>query len=229
MESPSFSPSASLSTDSVISAYFANVYRWMTAALGLTALVAWLVSQNAMLSSYLELRPMLIWGLFGIELLFVFLIAGRAHKMAYGSAIAAFMAYAAINGITLSFIFNYYTGASIFNVFLVTMLMYGATSLYGYTTKRDLSGLGSFFFMALIGLIVASVLNMWMASPMIDWITTFGGVIIFAGLAAYDHQKLKAMALAGGTGSLAILGALSLYLDFVNLFLYLLRIMGDRR
>jgi len=212
-----------------ISTYFADVYRWMTAALGLTAVVAWFVSQNATISQFLAANSMIVWILFGVELLFVFAIASRAHRMSYGTAIGAFLIYAALNGVTLSFIFALYTTASIFNVFLVTTLMYGATSLYGYTTKRDLSGLGSFFFMALIGIIVASILNFWLASPMIDWVVTFGGIIVFAGLAAYDHQKLKKMALSGGPASLAILGALSLYLDFINLFLFLLRLMGDRR
>lgn len=229
MDSSPLSSQHVMTNDTTISTYFADVYRWMTAALGITALVAWFVSQSAAISQFLAANSMVVWILFGVELLFVFAIASRAHRMSYGMAIGTFLLYAAINGVTLSFIFALYTTASIFKVFLVTTAMYGATSLYGYTTKRDLSGLGSFFFMALIGIIVASVINFWVASPMIDWVVTFGGIIVFAGLAAYDHQKLKAMALSGGPASLAVLGALSLYLDFINLFLYLLRVLGDRR
>ena len=148
--------------------------------------------------------------------------------MSYGSAIAAFLFYAALNGITLSFIFAIYAAASIFKVFLITGGVYAVMAMIGYTTKRDLSGFGSFFLMALIGIILASIVNFWLASPMIEWVVTFGGILIFAGLTAYDHQKLKSYALAGGTGSLAVLGALTLYLDFINLFLYLLRALGNR-
>ncbi len=221
--------SGQMTQDTAISAYFANVYKWMTVAMGLTTLVAWFVSQNAALADFLALRPMVIWVLFAVEIGFVWYISARAHKMSYGAAIGTFLFYAALNGVTLSFIFSMYSTASIFQTFLVTTAMYAATSLYGYTTKRDLTGFGSFLFMALVGIIIASVVNLWLASPMIQWVTTFGGIVVFAGLAAYDHQKLKEMALSGGPASLAILGALSLYLDFINLFLFLLRLMGSSR
>lgn len=220
--------SGSMTKDTVISDYFANVYKWMTAALALTGAVAWFVSQNAAISNFLAAQPITLWVLFGVEILFVIMIASRAHKMSYGSAIAAFLFYAALNGVTLSFIFAIYTATSIFKVFLITGGVYGIMALLGYTTKRDLSGLGSFFLMSLVGIILASIVNFWLASPMIEWVVTFGGILIFAGLTAYDHQKLKSFALAGGTGSLAVLGALTLYLDFINLFLYLLRVLGDR-
>ena len=220
--------SGQVSQDSAISSYFANVYRWMTLGLGLTALVAWLVSQNAALSGYLELRPMLLWGLFAAEVGIVIYLAVRVHKMSYGMATAVFLFYAALNGVTLSVIFSIYTTASIVQTFLVATAMYAVMALYGYATKRDLSGFGSFLFMALVGLIIASVVNLWLASDMIQWITTIAGVIIFAGLTAYDHQKLKEMAVSGGPQSLIISGALTLYLDFINLFLYLLRLFGSR-
>lgn len=220
--------SGPISQEAAIGTYFAHVYKWMTLGLGLTALVAWLVSQNAAMMNFLELRPMAVWGLFAVEIGFVFYLASRAHKMSFATATLVFLVYAALNGVTLSFIFSMYTTASIIQTFLVATAMYAGMALYGYTTKRDLSGFGSFLFMALIGLILASVVNLWLASSMIQWVTTVGGVLIFAGLTAYDHQKIKAMAIAGGPASMIIIGALELYLDFINLFLYLLRLMGSR-
>lgn len=218
-----------LSPEIAISNYFAAVYKWMTIALGITTLVAWYTAGSEVIMTYLMahsgLTILLIVAQFGL----VIALAGWARKMSYGTAIAVFLAYAALTGFTFSTIFLVYTTASIFKVFLVTTLMYGATSLYGYTTSRDLSGMGSFLFMSLIGIIIGSVLNFWLASPLIEWMVTFGGIVVFAGLAAYDHQKLKHYALSGGPESLAITGALSLYLDFINLFLMLLRVMGDRR
>lgn len=218
-----------LSPEIAISRYFAAVYKWMTIALGITTLVAWQVASSETLIGYLMahsgLSILLIIAQFGL----VIALAGWARKMSYTTAVVTFMAYAALTGLTFSAIFMVYTTASIFKVFLVTTLMYGATSLYGYTTSRDLSGFGSFLFMSLIGIIIGSVLNFWLASPLIEWMVTFGGIIVFAGLAAYDHQKLKHFALSDGPESLAITGALSLYLDFINLFLMLLRVMGNRR
>ena len=198
-------------------------------ALALTTFVAWQVANSEAAIEFLFKTPGLTIGLIIAQFGFVIALAGWARKMSYTTAILVFMAYAALTGLTFSTIFLVYTTASIFKVFLVTTLMYGATSLYGYTTSRDLSGFGSFLFMALIGIIIGSVLNFWLASPMIEWIVTFGGIIVFAGLAAWDHQKLKYYAMSGGPESLAITGALSLYLDFINLFLMLLRVMGNRR
>ncbi len=218
-----------LSPEIAISHYFAAVYKWMTIALGITTLVAWQAASSEIFINYLMthswLGILLIIAQFGL----VIGLAGWARKMSYTTAIVTFMAYAALTGLTFSVLFLVYTTASIFKVFLVTTLMYGATSLYGYTTSRDLSGMGSFLFMALIGIIIGSVINFWLASPMIEWVVTFGGIIVFAGLAAYDHQKLKYFALSGGPESLAVTGALHLYLDFINLFLLLLRVMGNRR
>lgn len=218
-----------LTSDLVISTYFAAVYKWMTAALGITTLVAWQVANSETVFNFIFQTPGLAIGLIILQLVMVIAIAGWVRKMSYGAAIAVFLAYAALTGLTFSTIFIVYTTASIFKAFLVTTLMYGATSLYGYTTKRDLSGFGSFLFMSLIGIIIASVINIWLDSPMIEWVVTMGGVVVFAGLAAYDHQKLKYYAISGGPESLAISGALALYLDFINLFLMLLRIMGNRR
>ena len=218
-----------LAPEIAISEYFAAVYKWMTIALGITTLVAWQVANSEAAVNFLFANSgigiFLIIAQFGL----VIALAGWAARMSYTTAILTFMAYAALTGLTFSSIFLIYTTASIFKVFLVTTLMYGATSLYGYTTSRDLSAFGSFLFMSLIGIIIGSVLNFWLASPLIEWMVTFGGIVVFAGLAAWDHQKLKHYALSGGPQSLAVMGALSLYLDFINLFLMLLRVMGDRR
>lgn len=218
-----------LSPEVAISQYFAAVYKWMTVALSITTLVAWYTASSETFIGYLMTHPgftiLLIVAQFGC----VIALAGWARRMSYSAAIITFLTYAALTGLTFSSIFLVYTTASIFKVFLVTTLMYGATSLYGYTTSRDLSGFGSFLFMSLIGIIIGSLLNFWLASPLIEWMVTYGGIVVFAGLAAYDHQKLKYYAMSGGPESLAITGALSLYLDFINLFLMLLRVMGDRR
>lgn len=218
-----------LSPEVAISQYFAAVYKWMTIALGVTTLVAWYAASSKAFITYMVahsgLAIVLIIAQFGL----VIALAGWARRMSYTTAIITFLAYAALTGLTFSTLFMVYTAASLFKVFLVTTIMYGATSLYGYTTSRDLSGMGSFLFMSLIGIIIGSLLNFWFKSPMIEWMVTYGGIIVFAGLAAYDHQKLKYYAMSGGPESLAITGALTLYLDFINLFLMLLRVMGDRR
>lgn len=220
---------ATMSSETVISDYFSAVYKWMTVALGITTLVAWQASESAAFIGFLIKNPNAIYGIIIAELVLVIILAARVDKMSYTAAVLTFLAYAALSGLTFSTIFLAYTGASIFKVFLVTSLMYGATSLYGYTTSRNLSGMGSFLLMSLVGIIIGSVVNIWLGSPMIEWVVTFGGIVVFAGLAAYDHQKLKVYALSGGPESLAIRGALHLYLDFINLFLMLLRVMGNRR
>ena len=227
MESPT--KTHTLSPEVAISQYFAAVYKWMTVALGITAAVAWYTASSETVIAYLTTHAGITLMLIIIQFGFVIALAGWARKMSYGTAIFTFLAYAALTGLTFSTIFLVYTESSIFKVFLVTALMYGATSLYGYTTSRDLSGFGSFLFMSLIGIIIGSVLNLWLSSPLVEWMVTYGGIVVFAGLAAYDHQKLKHFALSGGPESLAITGALSLYLDFINLFLMLLRVMGNRR
>lgn len=216
-----------LQNETAVGTFFAQVYKWMTLAMIVTAAVAWFTAQWAGFQGFLATNPLAFWGIVIAELALVFVLAGRAHKLSPAAAVGLFMLYSALSGLTLSMIFLVYASTDIFTAFVVTAAMFGAMSLFGYTTKRDLSGLGSFFLMAIIGLIIASVINIWLGSGMIDWMVTYGGVVIFAGLAAYDHQKLKAYALAGhdSTG-MAVNGALTLYLDFVNLFLSLLRVFG---
>ena len=153
--------------------------------------------------------------------------------MSFASAMVSFLAYSFLNGLTLSVVFLAYTKSSIASTFFVTAGTFAAMSLYGYFTKKDLSSWGNLFFMALIGLIIATIVNVFWANTTLYWVTTYAGVLIFVGLTAYDTNRIKQM-LANqevneGTQKLALLGALTLYLDFINMFLYLLRIFGDRR
>ncbi len=217
------------SADSLaISTYFSAVYKWMMIALALTALVAWKAASSEQVINFLMKNPIAFIVLIIAQFGLVIALSARAQKMSYGTSIVMFMLYSVLTGLTFSTIFIVYTLASIFKVFLVSSLMYAVASIYGYTTKRNLSAFGQFLFMALIGIIIASLLNFLLASPMIEWVVTVGGVLVFAGLSAYDHQKLKYFALSQGAENLVILGALTLYLDFINLFLMLLRLMGRR-
>lgn len=211
-----------------------NVYAWMSAGLALTAAVAWLVSQNFTTFAPLFRNPLLLIGLFVVQLVLVGTVSAAVNRISAGTATALFLLYAALNGLTLSFIFLAYAKATLASTFVITAGMFGAMSVYGYVTKADLTRLGSLMFMALIGLILATVVNIFWANSALYWIINYAGVLIFAGLTAYDTQKLKNMAYqlegdAALAARLSISGALALYLDFLNLFLFLLRIMGDRR
>ncbi len=214
-----------------VSEFFAGVYKWMAAAMILTTFVAWQTANSAAVMQYLATHQSLIFVLFLAQISLVIALSGWAHRLSQGAAVALFLGYAALTGFTFSGLILAYTAVSIAKAFGVTVAMFGAMSAYGYATQRDLSGWGSFLFMSVIGLVLGSLLNLWLASPMVEWMVTYGGVVIFAGLAAYDHQQLKQFALMDPDGSqnLAVRGALMLYLDFINLFLSLLRIFGDRR
>jgi len=163
----------------------------------------------------------------------VFFLSARINTMSRSGAQTAFWIFAALMGLSLSTIFLVYTGASIARVFFITAASFGALSLYGYTTRRDLSAFGTFLFMGLIGLVIASVVNIFLASSMLQFVISCVGVVVFAGLTAYDTQRIKEMYYVGDdgtvTGRKAIMGALSLYLDFINLFTILLQFFGDRR
>ena len=163
----------------------------------------------------------------------VWYVSARIMSLSFTTATGLFMLYSLLNGLTLSVLFAVYTRSSIASTFFITAGTFGAMSLYGYFTKKDLSSWGNILIMAVIGLIIASVVNMFMQSSMMYWIITYAGVLIFVGLTAYDTQKIKQMLanqeINEQTQKLALLGALSLYLDFINLFLYLLRIFGDRK
>jgi hypothetical protein len=164
------------------------------------------------------------------ELALVFILSGAINKLSEAVATMLFVAYSALNGVTLSLLALVYTASSIASTFVITAGMFGAMSIYGYVTKRDLTSWGSFLFMGLIGIIIASVVNIFVASSAVSWVVSGIGVIVFTGLTAYDTWKIKALAAEGTTGRKpAILGALTLYLDFINLFLMLLRFTGNRR
>lgn len=215
-----------------VAAFLTGVYYWMTFALGLSALCAWAVGTTPNLVKMVYGTP-LFWVLIIGELALVFVLSGLILKMSASLATALFAAYAAINGVTLGVIFVAYSTAAITSAFLTTAVTFGAMAVYGTVTKRDLTKLGSILFMALIGLIIASIVNIFWANSTLYWAVTYLGVLIFVGLTAYDAQKIKNMYYQlGGTSEmnrkLMVLGALSLYLDFVNLFLYLLRIFGRR-
>ena len=231
--------------DAGLRGYMLRVYNYMLVGLGLTGAVAWLVSSqptlqqifyNQVMTSNGSMVPqptLLGWIAMFAPLGIVLLLSFRIQAMSFAAAQMTFWAYAAVMGISLSTILYVYTGASIAMTFFVTAGTFGAMSLYGYTTKRDLTGLGSFLFMGLIGLIIASLVGMFFQSSQLQFVISVLGVLIFTGLTAYDAQNIKNLYYAGddsdAMGKKAVMGALRLYLDFINLFLFLLRFMGNRR
>lgn len=214
--------------------FLLRVYNWMGGGLLATGIVAYFASNSPAISGLIFSNPIIFFGLIIAELAMVGALAGWVMKMRAKTAAMVFFGYALLNGLTLSFIFLTYTQSSITTAFVVTAGTFGAMSLYGATTKKDLTGMGSFLTMGLIGIIIASVVNIFLKSPMIYWVTSYLGILIFVGLTAYDTQKILRMNILGNEGTEedtkeAIRGALTLYLDFINLFLMLLRVMGDRR
>lgn len=218
---------------SAVSTVLKNVYLWMTAALAISGLTAMVVAKSPAILSLIFANSFTMLGFFLAPFALVWFISARIHSLSIPTAVMLFTLYAVMMGVMLSSIFLAYTTASITNVFFITAGTFGAISLYGYTTKRDLSSWRTILLMGLIGLIIASLVNYFLNSEMLYWIISYVGVIIFVGLTACDTQKIKQMALEVGTNEdagkrVALLGALVLYLDFINLFLYLLRIFGDR-
>lgn len=207
-----------------------QVYAWMGLGLAITAMLAMVtVSSPGMLQAIVGNRPV-FYGLMIGELALVFILSGAINRLSGTVATLLFLGYSALNGLTLSVIFIVYTADSIASTFAVTAAMFGAMSIYGYLTKKDLTSWGSFLFMGLIGIVIASLVNIFLQSSAVSWVVSGIGVLVFTGLTAYDTWKIKAMAAAGEEGRKpAILGALTLYLDFINLFLMLLRFMGGRR
>jgi FtsH-binding integral membrane protein len=220
----------------LVNDFVRSVYNWMGIGLGLTGLVALYVSENSTMQQLVFGNSIIFFGLIIAELGLVFSISGMVNKMRASTATTLFVIYSALNGVTLSFIFLVYARASIVSTFFICAATFLACSVYGWTTKKDLTSWGGFLMMGLIGIIIASLVNMFTHSSTMYYVIGYIGVIVFVGLTAYDTQKLKNMALsqpAGLDGELvrkgAILGALSLYLDFINLFLMLLRIFGQSR
>ena len=215
--------------------FFAQVYGWMAAGLGLTGGIALFASSSPELMQFVFGTRFVFLGLIIVELVIVGFLSARIFNWSLGKVQAAFVGYAALNGVTLSCVFLAYTSASIASTFFITAGTFGIMSLFGYFTKADLSGWGKLLSMAVIGLVLAMVVNIFLNNSVLEIITSFIGVLVFVALTAYDTQKLKQLALLGvtegeETGSKAsILGALTLYLDFVNMFLFLLRLFGSRR
>jgi FtsH-binding integral membrane protein len=223
---------SSTATAERVTAFLRGVYGWMAVGLGLTAAVAWVVAGSPAILNALVMNRFLFFGLMLAELGLVFYLSARVSRLAPSTAGLLFLTYSALNGVTLSLILLIYTGASVANAFVTCAVMFGALALYGTTTSRSLAGVGQFAFMGLIGVIIASVIGIFWHSDALQFLIAFAGVIVFTGLTAWDAQRLKQMAVAlpgGEVGSYAIVGALSLYLNFINLFLMLLRFMGDRR
>lgn len=208
-----------------------QVYLWMTAGLLVTGAVSSMVANNETVLGFV-MNPIIFIGLFVIELGLVFAISGLINKMSPALATGLFVLYAALNGITLTPIVLSYTAASVATAFFTTAGMFAGLALYGTVTKRDLSGMGKFLMMALFGLIIASIVNIFLGSSGMDFVISILGVLIFAGLTVYDTQRLTQMAsqVAGedDIGRFSIIGALTLYLNFINLFIYLLRLLGRR-
>jgi FtsH-binding integral membrane protein len=229
--------------DAGLRAYMIRVYNYMAAGVALTGLVAWLTFSAAVVQTGAGLQLTafgqavfqgpLMWVLVLAPLGLVFAISFGINRMQPATALMLFFVYAGLLGLSLASIFLVYTGTSITRVFFISAATFGALSLWGYTTKRDLSAVGSFMFMGLIGIIIASLVNIFLRSSGLDWAISVIGVVVFAGLTGWDTQRIKEMydPMDDGTigGRKAVMGALSLYLDFINLFLMLLRLMGDRR
>lgn len=208
-----------------------KVYLWMTLALMITGITAAGVANSPNILALIYSSQVVMWGIIIAEFGLVIYISARLKKLSLSTATTLFALYSILNGVMLSSIFLLYSTAIISKVFFITAGTFGVTALYGYATKKDLSSLGNILFMALIGLVIATVVNVFMKSAMFDLILSYIGVIIFVGLTAWDSQKIKHMMMVQqdadeSAQKLALIGALSLYLDFINLFLYLLRIFG---
>ena len=218
-----------------VNQFIRSVYNWMGVGLGLTGFIAYFVAHTPKLLEFLFINQFILIGLFIAELGIVFTLSARIAKLKASTATTMFLVYAGLNGLTLTPIFLVYTQSSIVSTFFICAATFTAASLFGMRTQRDLTSMGNFMFMGLIGIIIASVVNIFLKSSAVTMVVSYIGVIVFVGLTAWDTQKIKAMALSqpadldgGVVRKGAIFGALMLYLDFINLFLMLLRILGNR-
>ena len=223
-------------TQVIVNEFIRSVYNWMGIGLALTGFIAYFVSNNEQIQSLIFGNKLVFFGLIIAELALVYIISARVNKIQASTATSLFILYAALNGATLASLFLVYTSSSITSTFFICSATFVACSIFGMTTKRDLTSMGGFMTMGLIGILIASVVNMFIKSSAMNMIISYIGVIVFVGLTAYDTQKLKHMAMtqpsgleAGVVRKGAILGALSLYLDFINLFIMLLSVLGGRR
>ena len=223
-----FNVPSSLSVADSTAAFMARVYRWMGAGLALTGGVAAVVANNLALQRAIYGTPFLFFGLVIAELAMVFVFVRKVHTESFGTAAAMFLAYCALSGVTFSIYLLAYTRTSVASTLFVTGGTFLAMSAYGSVTRKDLSSWGSFLMMGLIGVALASVVNLFLRSDALQFVLSCAGVVVFTGLTAYDTQKIRALARVGDD-RLALHGALALYLDFVNLFIMLLRLFGRRR
>ncbi len=215
-----------------VAAFMRGVYWWMFGGLAVTAVVALAIASSPAAVGTLVRVPLLFWGVVILQLVLVVFLSARVAKLAPSTAGTLFLAYSALTGVTFSLILLAYTGASVASAFFVTAGMFGALAVYGSVTKRDLTGMGRFMFMGLVGLVLASIVSIFWRNDAMQFVMGVVGVLVFSGLIAYDSQRLRGMALelqGGQAASYAIVGALSLYLDFINLFISLLRLFGNRR
>lgn len=214
--------------------FMSRVYNWMMGGLGMTAAVAYVTTSDMALLQIVA-NPIVFFPLMLVELGLVFWLSLRIQRMSLMTAMSAFAAYAALNGLTISLILMHYTAASVGQTFFVTAVAFGSLSFFGYVTKRDLSAFGAFLMVGLVGILVAMVVNMFVGSTALQFAVNVIGVLIFAGLTAWDTQRIKEMgAMADVEGGaavqrMAIIGALALYLDFINMFLFLLQLLGSNR
>jgi len=214
--------------------FMLRVYNWMAAGLAVTGVVAMMTASSTSMMGMIFGNPLILIILIIAELGLVFWLAGFINRMSAQVAQMVFLGYSVLNGLTLSSIFFIYTSSSIASTFFITAGTFGAMSFYGYTTKKDISSWGGFLFMGLIGIIIAMIVNIFLQNSMLNFVISCIGVIVFVGLTAHDTQKIKMMNIIGNEGTdedtkEAITGALILYLDFINLFLMLLRLFGNRR
>ena len=228
---PPFYTAERVADASYVSRIMKRVYLKMFLAMIVTAVTSYVCMNVPAVFLTLMSNSGLYFGLLIAEVVLVFVLAGALNKLSSPVASLIFYVYSILNGVVLSAILAAYTASSVFSTFVITAAVFGTMTVYGYVTKSDLSRVGTFLFMALIGLIICTIVNIFMKSSTMEWIISFAGVVIFIGLTAWDTQKIKQMAaITDGSqaGKLATIGALSLYLDFVNLFLYLLRFFGNR-
>jgi hypothetical protein len=217
--------------DERVSSFLRSVYAWMFVGLGITAVTAFVVAGTPIIMDTIASNPSLIWVFFIAQIGLVLFLSVKVNSLAPTTAAGLFIVYSVLTGVTSSIILLVYTGTSIVATFIITAGMFGAMAVFGTVTKRSLAGVGQFFFMGLIGLILASIVGIFVQSAALQFVISVVGVLVFTGLTAWDAQRLKEMATslpADRVGSYAILGALSLYLDFINLFFYLLRFTGRR-
>lgn len=229
-QEPSFIPADI--RDERVGAFLAKVYGWMFVGLMITAVVAFGVASTPAIVEAVFANRLVFWAILLAQLGLVFYLSARVHKIQPATAAGLFMLYSALVGVTSSIVLLVFTGASIAQTFVITAGMFGATAIFGTITRKSLAGLGHFMFMGLIGLILASIVGLFWHNNALQFVISVVGVVVFTGLTAWDAQRLKQMAVQlpdGQVGSYAVVGALSLYLDFINLFFFLLRFMGSRR